>query len=210
MDRVLLSIEDVKVLFDWKDGHKELVRRLPAPLKTVEIAFRHNDIRIKGIREERWLKLCVYNGNQKIGKAEFEISADKMLHHRKGQINMTRDSFESVLACYCALMAFMVYEKPELVESESPVSGKAHSPRKHRSRSNWTTYILRRRKKVPQGVSGGHHSSPKGIFTVRGHYRRYKNGRTVWIAEYKKGTGDKKSKTYKMGVKKGGEVLSGR
>lgn len=190
MDRVILTKEDVKMLFDWNDGHKVLVRLLPAPLKAVEIAFRHNDIRIKGIREERWLKLYVYNGNQKIGKAEFEISADKMLHHRKGQINMTRDSFESVLTCYCSLMAYMVYEKSEVVESNQTTVHQAKGVHK-----GHTTYILKKRY---ISSNGGHHASPKGIFTVRGHYRQYKNGRRIWIEEYKKGTGDRKSKTYKM------------
>ena len=47
----------------------------------------------------------------------------------------------------------------------------------------------------------GFHASPRGIFTVRGHYRHYKSGKVVWVSEYKKGTGKKKKKTYKMGGK---------
>lgn len=31
------------------------------------------------------------------------------------------------------------------------------------------------------------HRSPQGIFSVRGHFRRYKNGHVIWIDEYLKG-----------------------
>lgn len=48
-------------------------------------------------------------------------------------------------------------------------------------------------------VPRGSHASPRGIFTVRGHYRHYKSGKVVWVAEYKKGTGKQKGKTYKIG-----------
>lgn len=204
MDRVLLTKDDVEALFAWRDEHKELVRRLPAPLRAVEIMFTHNAIRIKGIREERRLKLYVYNDSQKIGKAEFEIAADNMLHHRKGQINITRDSFESILSCYCGLMAYMVYEKSELVESEPPAEPKKKHERRGKGTQKQVTYIMRPRK-TPAAPKGGHHASPRGIFTVRGHYRHYKSGKTVWIDEYKKGAGDKKSKTYKIGVKTDGQ-----
>ena len=45
------------------------------------------------------------------------------------------------------------------------------------------------------------HASPGGIFSVRGHFRHYKNGKVIWISEYRKGEGKKKKKTYKMGGK---------
>ena len=36
-------------------------------------------------------------------------------------------------------------------------------------------------------VSTSAHRSPEGIFSVRGHFRRYKNGHVIWIDEYLKG-----------------------
>lgn len=32
------------------------------------------------------------------------------------------------------------------------------------------------------------HRSPEGIFSVRGHFRKYKSGKIIWIDEYLKGT----------------------
>ena len=121
MDKVELTVADINALLNWRDEHKELVRSLPAPLKAVEICFKHNGLRIKGIREGDTLQLHL------------------------------------------------------------------------------STYILRQDNGVLVAAPKGSHASPKGTFTVRGHYRHYASGKVVWIAEYKKGTGKKKAKTYKIG-----------
>lgn len=39
-------------------------------------------------------------------------------------------------------------------------------------------------------LSTGSHKSPEGVFSVRGHFRKYKSGKTVWVDEYWKGTKD--------------------
>ena len=198
MDKVLLSRDDVKTLFDWAVVNKPLIRTMPMPLKAVEITFVHFDLRIKGIREGRWLTLYAYKGYQKVCKVVFEIDSKGMLIKRKGETILERKSFESVLTCYCALMAYMVYEKPELVKAEPQQIQQKQPTKKQNKVSNkdGVTYILKRR--VIRPALGGHHASPRGIFTVRGHYRRYKSGKVVWIQEYKKGEGKAKSKTYKM------------
>ncbi len=42
-------------------------------------------------------------------------------------------------------------------------------------------------------VPVNHHRSPEGVFEVRGHFRKYKSGKIVWIDSYLKGT-DKEQK----------------
>ena len=37
-------------------------------------------------------------------------------------------------------------------------------------------------------VPVGHHRSPEGIFSVRGHFRTYQSGKVIWIDEFLKGT----------------------
>lgn len=199
MDRVLLNEDDIKTLFAWKDENKDYVRMIPAPLKSVEICL-PNKIRIKGIRKDNWLDFYVYFKNERIGKYKLEVRTGVGLIPRKINSRMSKEDISDCLSCYCALMAYMVYEKPELVAAEpkemtSEGSHKQYIP----GNKNRPTYILRRRTEKLRGSLGGHHASPKGIFSVRGHYRQYKTGKTVWINEYKKGTGDKKDKTYKMG-----------
>lgn len=43
------------------------------------------------------------------------------------------------------------------------------------------------------------YTKPTREISVRGHYRHYRSGKTIWIDEYKKNTGkDKKSKKYDL------------
>ncbi len=207
MDKVELTVADINALLNWRDEHKELVRSLPAPLKAVEICFKHNGLRIKGIREGDTLQLHLSNGFDSLGKAVFDISPKKELIHRSGKMKVTQENFQSVLTVYCSLMALMTYGRLKPVDK--PKEAKEHKPsedrqkrrakRPNKSPGRRVTYILRQDNGVLVAAPKGSHASPKGTFTVRGHYRHYASGKVVWIAEYKKGTGKKKAKTYKIG-----------
>lgn len=210
MDKVELTREDITALLDWRDAHKDLVRSLPAPLKAVEICFKHNDFRIKGIRENSSLRLQLSSGFNSLGKMEFTISPKNELIHKNGKMAVTRDSFQSVLTVYCTLMALMTYgrlkptEEPRSPREPRPPK-KAVQKRPPKQPSKRVTYILRQDNGALVAAPKGSHASPRGEFTVRGHYRHYASGKVVWIAEYRKGTGKKKkSKIYKMGGKKDG------
>lgn len=210
MDKVELTREDITALLDWRDAHKDLVRSLPAPLKAIEICFKHNDLRIKGIREGTSLKLNLSSGFNSLGGMTFAISPKNELIHKSGKMKVSQDSFQSVLTVYCSLMALMTYgrlepaEKPSEPRERKP-SKKAAKKRPPKRPDKRITYILRRDNGALVAAPKGSHASPRGEFTVRGHYRHYASGKVAWIAEYRKGTGKKKkSKTYKMGGKKNG------
>lgn len=49
------------------------------------------------------------------------------------------------------------------------------------------TFVLRPYKDSCYAVASGCHRSPDGVFPVRGHFRRYKSGKVVWIEGYFKG-----------------------
>ena len=209
MDKVELSREDITALLDWRDAHKDLVRSLPAPLRAIEICFKHNNLRIIGVREDNTLQLRLSNGFDSLGKAKFIISPENVLIHESGQMRITQESFQSVLTVYCSMMALMTYGRLKSVEApeqQKHKSTKTASKKRTRKQSRKRiTYILRRDNGALVAAPKGSHASPHGEFTVRGHYRHYANGKVVWIAEYQKGTGKKKkSKIYKMGGKKDG------
>lgn len=91
---------------------------------------------------------------------------------------------------------------PVIRSEDEPAPRKAHTKgakKPYKRSSAQTTYIIRKVNGTLLAAPSGSHASPRGIFTVRGHYRHYKSGKVVWVAEYKKGTGKKKSKTYKVG-----------
>ena len=91
-------------------------------------------------------------------------------------------------------------DKPE-EKPKRKTSQKAKKPTKPKTRKS-ITYILRRANGAVTVAPRGSRARPRGEFSVRGHYRPYRSGKVVWIAEYRKGTGKKKSKIYKMGGKK--------
>lgn len=205
MDRIEMTQNDITALIDWRDAHIDLVRSLPAPLKAVEIVMTHNDYRIKGIRKDDRLTLYLRNGKQNLGHVEMVIGADQVLRLEKGKMLCDQTGFNSVLNIYCSLMALMVYggmEQEEQQEDRHTASHKPHTPLKgpRKGKQHQVTYVLRNRNGHLIAAPRGSHSSPRGEFTVRGHYRHYKNGKVVWIAEYRKGVGQRnKSRTYKIG-----------
>lgn len=126
-----------------------------------------------------------------------------MWEETKSRIQASRDEKQSALTVYCSLMALMAYGKVEAGGTSEPRERTIHKSNKElpRKKRPLTTYILRTINGTLLAAPRGSHASPSGIFTVRGHYRHYKSGKVVWIAEYKKGTGKKKPKTYKIGGK---------
>lgn len=188
MDKVILTKEDVEMLLAWRDSHKDLVRSLPSPIKSVEIVY-DSFINIKAFRKGNTLDMYVSFLGTKL-HTKFEVYAGRLKYVKGDKKWLDNEGLFSIVSVYCSLMAYMVYEKSEVVESNQTTVHQAKGVHK-----GHTTYILKKRY-VSNG--GGHHASPKGIFTVRGHYRQYKDGKRIWIKEYQKGTGDRKFKTYKI------------
>ena len=220
MDKIMISPEDIDPLFEWRDKHLDLVLRCPCPLKAVEIHVAPNDEKESGfylrcIREKpNLLRLYIGpEGDPTNGYFLLERLPDgrwlKLKDTIKGndtRFHPNKKEFgDSLVAVYGTLMAIMAYssdiETPEL-DKEPQNKNKAQKSIKKsdkKKKRSEITYILRRNGKNFSVGHKGSHASPKGIFTVRGHWRRYKNGNKIWVSEYKKGTGKKKSKTYKIG-----------
>lgn len=217
MDKIEITANEIEELLKWRDEHKDLMRRCEMPpLRTVEIVIRDNGYRIKAIREGDELRLHLNIGGRPVGKGKFRLRFDGMWVAGKNDIkfeqkalgdNNPSDVAQSMLTVYCSLMKLMIHSNIEKEgEWDEPVPRKtaAHKPAAKGSKkpSKRITYILRSQNGALYAAPRGSHSSPKGVFSVRGHYRHYRDGKVVWIAEYSKGTGKKKkSKTYRMGGK---------
>lgn len=203
MDKVMMNEEDLDLLLHWRDENKDLVRQLPCPLKAVEIVLTHNGFRIKGIRTGNRLKLHLNMNARPMGSTEFQMTDDRMWASvpGKNRMQVDKENLQAVLTVYCSLMALMTYASSVRTTNETTRIVSAHKPTKRKSsrKQNHITYILRKENGALLALPRGSHSSPSGIFTVRGHFRHYKSGKVVWIAEYQKGTGKKHKKTYKIG-----------
>lgn len=202
MDKVELSVKDIEALLKWRDQHPQEVKSHPAPLKAVEIVMPHNGYRIKGIREGDQLRLHLSQNGTQLGNCRFVRRPDGMWASTRNRMQVGRDDLQAVLTVYCSVMALMAYGRREVEPQDTtPEPGSKPSPSKRPTnrKSKRTTYILRSINGALSAVPRGSHASPRGIFTVRGHYRHYKSGKVVWVSEYQKGTGKRKGKTYKLG-----------
>lgn len=213
MDKVVLTAEDVEALLKWRDEHKNEVRNNPSPLKSVEIVIPGSGFRIKGIRGGETLRLHISRNYDQFGNCTFTQTANGMWAATKNRTRgVSSEDLQSALTVYCSLMALMVYgrmesgpgpdKEPSVKENGLRPTKVTKSPTRKPMKRN--TYILHRANGALLVAPRGSHASPSGIFTVRGHYRHYKSGKVVWIAEYRKGTGKRKPKTYKMGGKTDG------
>ena len=200
MDKILLSSKDIETLLLWRDQNKELIRRNAAPFKGIILEFPETNIIIKAYNDAGKIAFYLQVNGQKAGKITGRQLPGGLLQVKKNTTKLSGDDVQSIITVYESLMALIVYHKPEAAAAAK--EARQERPKKAKNgqerRKNSITYLLKHSSSGPRIQQRGQHSSPAGVFTVRGHYRHYKDGRSVWIKPYKKGTGDQKNKTYKL------------
>ena len=200
MDKILLSSKDIETLLLWRDQNKELIRRNAAPFKGIILEFPETNIIIKAYNDTGKIAFYLQVNGKKAGKITGRQLPGGLLQVKKNTTKLNSDDVQSIITVYASLMALIVYHKPEAAAAAQ--EARQERPKQKKSgqerRKNSTTYLLKHSGSGPRIQQRGQHSSPAGVFTVRGHYRHYKDGRAVWIKPYKKGTGDQKNKTYKL------------
>lgn len=200
MDKIILSNKDVEALLKWRDQNKELIRRNAAPFKGILLQFPESFIDIKAYNDAGKITFYLFINGHKAGKITGRQLPGGLLQVKKNTTKLSSDDIQSIITVYASLMALIVYHKPEAAAAAK--EARQERPKKAKNgqerRKNSVTYLLKHSGSGPRIQQRGQHSSPAGVFTVRGHYRHYKDGRSVWIKPYKKGTGDQKNKTYKL------------
>jgi hypothetical protein len=201
MDKIILSIGDVQALLSWRDQNKDLIRRNAAPFKAIMLQFTEAKIDIKAYNNAGKIAFYVLINGHKAGKISARQLPGGMLQVTKNTTKLQSGDIQSIITVYASLCAFIVYHVPEAAPAAERRQDRQHKKRgkgKKQRRREAITYILKSGDRGPYITRRGQHRSPAGTFTVRGHYRHYKDGRAVWIAPYTKGKGDKKNKIYKM------------
>lgn len=200
MDKIILSGKDIEALLLWRDQNKNLIRRNPAPFKGIILEFPDTNIMIKAYNDAGKIAFYLQVDGQKAGKITGQQLPGGLFQAKKNTTKLKSDDVQSIITVYASLMALIVYHKPE--PAAAPSKQRQERPKKVKTGAqrskNGVTYLLKHSSSGPRIQQRGQHSSPAGTFTVRGHYRHYKNGRAIWIKPYKKGTGDQKNKTYKL------------
>lgn len=201
MDRIVITVADVERILSWRDEHVDLVRSMPCPLREVEIHVTESGMTVKCFRTSKKLKLYIDSPSGKIGHVTFAPIGAGLWRKKTSTIPANFNPSETeqgALTVYGSLMALMAYgSNPHPSEGHEHKTHTEHKPSRGRV-SGGATYIINQQGKSLSVVQKGHHASPSIAFTVRGHYRHYRNGKTIWISEYQKGTGSRKSKNYKL------------
>ena len=200
MDKIILSSNDIETLLLWRDQNKELIRRNAAPFKGILLQFPESFIDIKAYNDAGKITFYLFINGHKAGKITGRQLPGGLLQVKKNTTKLSSDDIQSIITVYASLMALIVYHKPEAAAAAK--EARQARPEKTKNgqerRKNSITYLLKHSSSGPRIQQRGKHSSPAGVFTVRGHYRHYKNGRAVWIEPYTKGTGKQNNKTYKL------------
>lgn len=201
MDKIILSSNDIIALLKWRDAHTDLVRRNAAPFKGIMLEFPDTHINIKVYTDGGKITFYLYISGNKAGKISGVQLPGGFFKETKNTTELNKENIQTIITVYSSLMALIVYHTPE---KETAATRKKLQETKNKRKSGkqrnkkGITYIFSRSKNGPKIQRYGHRASPSAAFSVRGHYRHYKNGKTVWVKPYNKGTGAKKDKTYKI------------
>lgn len=204
MDKIILSQKDIEFVLKWRDEHKDLVRVGVNPLRAVKIICTDSGITLTAINDGTVLSIGINRSGESLGRIEFRPMANGMFKKISDKAKISEEDKQSVLTVYSSVMALLVFGRstikaPEPKEDKTVSHSKKLTKRSKKNKPSGVTYILTCSGKEPHIAIKGSHSSPRGIFSVRGHYRRYKSGKVIWIAQYTKGTGRKTDKSYRIG-----------
>lgn len=197
MDKIILTSANVETLLKWRDNNTEYIRRNAAPFKGIMLEFPETKIIIKAINDGQRITFYIRINGANVGKITGQQIPGGFFKAIKNTTKLKSDDVQSIITVYASLMALIVYYKPEKAP-ETKTRKEAQKPSGKHQRKSGITYIFQSGGSFPRLAPKGTHASPAQPFSVRGHYRHYKNGHTVWIAPYRKGEGKTKNKTYKL------------
>ena len=208
MNKIVLTAEEIERVFSWRDKHPEFVRSMPNPLSRLRIICKESGVEVNGTREADRLRLKVYSQKRNCGMLEFRKLPLGYAKLTKDTTKFSEDEKNSVLCLWCTLMAMLVYgdvgrkATPDESQSDERPKKKNGHKKPYKRETDHVTYILMGETKSHTRSHKGSHAKKSGCFSVRGHFRHYKSGKVVWIAEFKKGTGKEKERTYKLGAER--------
>lgn len=207
MNKLILSNDDIEFLLKWRDNHKNLVRMYMTPIHAIKVICKESKYVITAVADGTMITFNISNQGKSLGKFKIDrIKESGMCELVFDKSKLSEDDKQSVITVYFSAMAFLLYGKETIgsydieIKAREPIADRAHRNQRciqtyNRSRSY--TYVISRefsdKLHIPKK-----HKSPSCEFSVRGHFRHYKDGRTVWISQYIKGKGKSVSTKYKL------------
>jgi len=216
LDRIILTEEDIKKLLSWRDENRELVRNFKPVLTegVIEISDYKQYFKVEG----SVIHHKVFINSLEILRFSYNHITWKVTEVRDNtkSLNIELDKNDDVIAdfntIFMSMMSYMVnYQNNiEYINRETVTEIENKKPKKNRKSSGNKNRVVKITKTIYRinGLPDKNNSAetPK-IFTrhteswkVRGHFRKLKSGKKIWIREHTKGNQQKETdpKTYKL------------
>jgi hypothetical protein len=221
MDKIYMSVDEMQHLFAWRDENRETVRRY-RPL------FDECIVKITDHPQGMFIRVAESADGLTTTFActVGDTVAAKFVYHRltgRAEMRVDRiaetfphaehdDTVNSIMSMYCSAMAYMAAVEPRTYSDASPSPKKAAkaSARKPRKKAPSVVYIRDLMRKEYRRVERNpddprrEYTLPDHPVSCRGHWRRLKSGKTVWVRPHEKYK-DKKGEagtTYRLAIGK--------
>ena len=217
MDKIYISQDGENKLFRWRDEHKNLVRNYKASTKKVKYILFYemsNPIIITVIdsgeamvdftitrQGKRLDSFCYDRYRMTVNEKWYALKEPKSIKEVK---SAGRQEAISIHASTQALLnhrqRIEVNQGQEPGEDVKSIVEKVKSKERIQKKDNVIKISDIIYTPVEAPTRGfRNYTKPTREISVRGHYRHYRSGKTIWIEEYKKNAGkDKKSKKYNV------------
>lgn len=181
-------------LMNWQEENRELVKAI-APynkyyFQRAEVVFtdsyivgyfdfKRDLLRLRIKRNKKQIANCRIVPKPDDFDNDYGIYFDLMVNDESLPYDEACEVIQIVANTYIAYNALLIYG--------NLVDGSSITPRA-RTEDGDKHYFVREYDNKIYAVSSHTHRSPEGVFSVRGHFRKYKSGKAIWIDEYLKGT----------------------
>lgn len=214
MDRIIVRTNaDMQRVIDWSAKLTGVPVNLVFPEAEVEfveelslLKFRDEgqgfvsfELWIHGKENTEYAKLVSWRSNvEEFTFEDVKIEAEGMKKATLGMILAQNNILVKTVGKFRALMLFASYYREEVERTK--VVERRSNPKKRSSRKGSNRRMLTVRKYTVSEELLSELPQPKRkyekhteSFGVRGHYRRYKSGKTVWVRPYTKGEPSKRN-----------------
>ena len=201
MNKFIIDEAANELLECWRISHADSIRSCITEavwyFDRFELVYRSKEREISGFceRHKKFFEVKLYE--QGVRTATLKLRASEkpgedvtmQMVPNKSLVNMDdpeqRESMQRMLQQVArnALTVNALLIVGNLVEP----SNRVVSANSVRYKDGDRTFVFRPYKDTCYAVASGSHRAPEGAFPVRGHFRRYKDGKVVWIESYMKG-----------------------
>ena len=217
MDKIYISQDGENKLFRWRDEHKNLVRNYKASTKKVKyiLLYETNNPIIITVIDSGEARVDFTITRQGKRLDSFRYDRYKMTVNEKWYALKEPKSIKEVksagrqeaISIHASTQALLNHRKRiEVDQGQEPredvksIVEKVKSKERTQKKDNIIKISDIIYTPVEAPTRGfRNYTKPTREISVRGHYRRYRSGKTIWIDEHKKNAGkDKKSKKYDL------------